>query len=71
MKFKTKEFRELTIAKLRNGLTNQDKDVSGFLKLVKYYSIDTNRTEFEVIYDDKLYNIACGLYEKHRETILK
>jgi hypothetical protein len=62
MKIETTEFRKKVTDRLRSGRVKEDNDVSKFVNFVQYYCADTKETEFEVLYDDKLYSRVCSLY---------
>lgn len=71
MKTSAEEIRELALENVRDEKKLENKEVMAFIDLMKYYCVETNTTESEVLVDDQIYNRVFNLFKIHKQNILK
>ena len=67
MKTPLKEFQKLAIENYQKENQTKDKELTGFIQMLRYYCVETRTTEIEVLKDDVLYQRVYHLFDKHKD----
>ena len=49
----------------------KDKELTGFIQMLRYYCVETRTTEMEVLKDDVLYQRVYHLFDKHKDFVMR
>tara|TARA_X000000368_G_scaffold222886_1_gene175948 strand:+ start:3232 stop:3447 length:216 start_codon:yes stop_codon:yes gene_type:complete len=71
MKTPLKEFQKLVIENYKKENQTKDKELIGFLEMLRCYCIETKTTEMEVIHSEELYEFVYELFNKHRDYVMR
>jgi|TARA_B110000259_G_C13804379_1_gene318035 hypothetical protein len=70
MKTPLKEFQKLAIENYQKENQTKDKELTGFIQMLRYYCVETRTTEIEVLKDDMLYQRVYRLFDKHKDFVM-
>lgn len=70
MKAPLKEFQKLVIENYQKENQTKDKELTGFIQMLRYYCVETRTTEMEVLRDDELYQRVYHLFDKHKDFVM-
>ena len=70
MKTPLKEFQKLSIENYQKENQTKDKELTGFIQMLRYYCVETRTTEIEVLKDDMLYQRVYRLFDKHKDFVM-
>jgi hypothetical protein len=71
MKTPLKEFQKLVIENYQKENQTKDKELTGFIQMLRYYCVETRTTEIEVLKDDVLYQRVYHLFDKHKDFVMR
>jgi hypothetical protein len=71
MKTPLKEFQKLVIENYQKEKQTEDKELTGFIQMLRYYCVETRTTEIEVLKDDVLYQRVYHLFDKHKDFVMR
>jgi hypothetical protein len=71
MKTPLKEFQKLAIENYQKENQTKDKELTGFIQMLRYYCVETRTTEIEVLKDDVLYQRVYHLFDKHKDFVMR
>tara|TARA_B100001094_G_C17806420_1_gene611650 strand:- start:252 stop:467 length:216 start_codon:yes stop_codon:yes gene_type:complete len=71
MKAPLKEFQKLVIENYQKENQTKDKELTGFIQMLRYYCVETRTTEMEVLIDDELYEFVYELFDKHKDFVMR
>ncbi len=71
MKDPLKEFQKLVIENYQKENQTKDKELTGFIQMLRYYCVETRTTEMEVLIDDELYQRVYHLFDKHKDFVMR
>jgi hypothetical protein len=71
MKTPLKEFQKLAIENYQKENQTKDKELTGFIQMLRYYCVETRTTEMEVLKDDVLYQRVYHLFDKHKDFVMR
>jgi hypothetical protein len=71
MKTSSKELRRLAFENVRTKKNVENKEVVGFIDMMKYYCAEMKTTEYEVLQDDKIYQRVYDLFDKHKDFLMR
>ena len=71
MKTPSKELRRLALENVRNKKNVENKEVIGFIDMMKYYCVEMKTTEDEILRNDKIYERVYNLFDLHKDFFVK
>lgn len=70
MKTSPKDLRELALENVMTQKKSENKEVLGFIDMMKYYCAEMKTTEYEILKDDKIYKRVYDLFDRHKDFVM-